>query len=26
MQLKKGKFGEFWSCVSFPSCRGTRNP
>ena len=25
MQLKTGKYGEFWSCVNFPECRGTRN-
>jgi len=24
MTLKKGKFGEFWSCNRFPECRGTR--
>lgn len=26
MQLKTGKFGEFWSCTKFPECKGTRNP
>jgi len=26
MRLKTGKFGEFWSCMNFPSCKGTRNP
>jgi DNA topoisomerase-1 len=25
MVLKKGKFGEFWSCTKFPDCKGTRN-
>ena len=25
MQLKKGKYGEFWSCQKFPECRGTQN-
>jgi len=25
MQRKSGKFGEFWSCVKFPACKGTRN-
>jgi len=25
MQLKTGKFGEFWSCSMFPECKGTRN-
>lgn len=25
MQQKTGKYGEFWSCVRFPSCKGTRN-
>ncbi len=25
MRLKEGKYGKFWSCTSFPSCRGTRN-
>ena len=24
MQLKTGKYGEFWSCTKFPDCRGTR--
>lgn len=24
MQRKSGKFGEFWSCVRFPACKGTR--
>ena len=26
MQMKSGKFGDFWSCMKFPECRGTRNP
>jgi len=25
MQLKKGKYGSFWSCMSFPACKGTRD-
>ncbi len=25
MQLKSGKYGDFWSCVKFPDCKGTRN-
>lgn len=25
MQLKKGKFGDFWSCMNYPDCRGSRN-
>ena len=24
MRLKTGKYGEFWSCVKFPDCRGTK--
>ena len=24
MQLKRGRFGEFWSCLSYPDCKGTR--
>ena len=24
MQRKSGKFGDFWSCVKFPDCKGTR--
>jgi len=24
MQLRRGKFGEFWSCLKYPDCRGTR--
>ena len=26
MRLRSGKFGEFWSCLKFPECRGSRNP
>ncbi len=26
MQLKKGKYGQFWSCLNYPGCKGTRNP
>lgn len=25
MSLRTGKFGEFWSCLKFPDCKGTRN-
>lgn len=25
LMLRKGKFGEFWGCASFPLCRYTRN-
>ncbi|MDP3920742.1 MAG: PD-(D/E)XK nuclease family protein [Candidatus Omnitrophota bacterium] len=25
MKLRTGKFGEFWSCMNYPGCRGTRN-
>ncbi len=25
MTLKKGKFGEFWSCKKYPECKGTKN-
>jgi len=25
MRLRNGKFGEFWSCNSYPNCKGTRN-
>jgi len=25
MQLKKGKYGEFWSCLNYPKCKGTRD-
>jgi hypothetical protein len=25
MRMKKGKYGEFWSCTRFPDCKGTRN-
>lgn len=24
MRLRKGKFGDFWGCMSYPNCRGTR--
>jgi hypothetical protein len=24
MQLKKGRFGDFWSCMKYPDCKGTR--
>ena len=24
MQLRTGKYGEFWSCIQYPGCRGTR--
>lgn len=24
MQLRSGKFGEFWGCLGYPDCRGTR--
>jgi len=25
MKLRSGKYGEFWSCMKFPACKGTRN-
>jgi len=25
MRFRSGKYGEFWSCAKFPSCKGTRN-
>ena len=25
MNIKKGKFGEFWSCLQYPKCSGTRD-
>jgi hypothetical protein len=25
MRRRSGKFGEFWSCLNFPACKGTRN-
>jgi hypothetical protein len=25
MRLKSGKFGNFWSCISYPACKGTRD-
>ncbi len=24
MKMRKGKYGDFWGCQSFPKCRGTR--
>jgi CRISPR/Cas system-associated exonuclease Cas4 (RecB family) len=24
MQLKSGQYGEFWSCLRYPECKGTR--
>lgn len=24
MQLRRGKYGEFWGCLKYPDCRGTR--
>ena len=24
MRLRKGRFGQFWGCLRYPSCRGTR--
>jgi len=24
MRLRTGKFGEFWSCLGFPDCKGLR--
>lgn len=24
MQMKTGKYGDFWSCLKFPECKGTR--
>jgi hypothetical protein len=26
MRLRRGRFGDFWSCLRYPECRGTRNP
>ena len=26
MSLRRGKYGEFWSCLKYPDCKGTRNP
>jgi hypothetical protein len=26
MQLKTGRYGDFWSCLNFPACKGTLNP
>jgi len=25
MQRRSGKYGEFWSCMNYPDCKGTRN-
>ena len=25
MSLRRGRYGEFWSCLKFPDCKGTRN-
>jgi len=25
MTLKSGQYGEFWSCLKYPKCKGTRN-
>ncbi len=25
MRLKSGKYGDFWSCINFPDCKGTKN-
>jgi hypothetical protein len=25
MRLRRGRFGDFWSCLRYPECRGTRN-
>jgi hypothetical protein len=25
MRRRTGKFGEFWSCIKYPECKGTRN-
>ena len=25
MQLRNGRFGQFWSCLRYPECKGTRN-
>jgi hypothetical protein len=25
MRMRTGKFGDFWSCIEFPECRGTRH-
>lgn len=26
MQLRHGRYGDFWSCLRYPECKGTRNP
>jgi len=25
MTLKNGRYGEFWSCLKYPECKGTKN-
>lgn len=25
MRLRTGKYGEFWSCIKYPGCKGTRS-
>ena len=25
MQLRRGKFGEFWGCTGYPACKNTLN-
>ena len=25
MRLRSGRFGDFWSCMNYPQCKGTRN-
>ena len=25
MRRRSGKYGEFWSCLNYPACKGTRN-
>jgi hypothetical protein len=25
MRRRSGKYGEFWSCMNYPACKGTRN-
>ena len=25
MQLRNGRYGDFWSCLRYPECKGTRN-
>lgn len=26
MRMRSGRYGEFWSCIRYPECKGTRNP